>query len=58
MNYSTVAHLLLEKTFQVQDMLRWTALIRGHKGEESRYVAFMIYFVNFWNKLVMARIFM
>ena len=33
------------KTFQVRDLLRWTVLIRGRKGEESRPVAFIIVFV-------------
>ena len=33
------------KTFQVWDMCQWVALMRGHKGEESRRVAFIITFV-------------
>ena len=40
-----VAHPIWEKTFQVRDMCRWTVLIRGRKGEESRRVAFIITFV-------------
>ena len=35
------------KTFQVQDMRRWAALIRDLKGEKSRLVAFIILFVKF-----------
>ena len=35
------------KKFQVRDMQRWAALIRDCKGEESRFVSFIIFFINF-----------
>ena len=35
------------KTFQVQDIRRWAALIRDCKGEENRLMALIILFVNF-----------
>ena len=59
-NYSTGrGSPYMEKTFKVQDIRRWAALIRDRKGEESQHVASMIYFLlNFWNKLVLACIFM
>ena len=40
-----VAHPIQGKTFQVRDMRRWTVLNRGHKGEESERVTFIITFV-------------
>ena len=40
MNYSTGhGSPYTGKMFQVRDMCRWTTLIRGRKGEESRLVA-------------------
>ena len=42
-----IALLGMGKTFQVWDIRRWTALIRDHKGEESRLVAFITHFVKF-----------
>ena len=48
MNYSTGRDsLYMKKTFQVRDIPQWAALIRDRKGEESRLVAFIIYFKFF-----------
>ena len=37
---------LYRKTFQVQEIHRWTVLIRGRMSEESRFVAFRNHFVK------------
>ena len=42
-----VAHTLYGKIFQVRVIRRWTALIRGCKGEERQHVAFIINFEIF-----------
>ena len=42
---------LYKKTFQVRDIRRWTALIRGRKVEESRLVAFTTPFVKFFEQI-------
>ena len=45
-NYSTEhGSPYMGKTYPVRDTGWWSVLIRGHKGEESRRVAFIITFV-------------
>ena len=47
----------LGKTFQVQGVHWWMALIRGHNSEESRVVALYHFCKDARNKLVLACIF-
>ena len=44
---------LYGKTFQVQGLHQWTALIRGQEVEESRPVADIVLFVKLWKELVL-----
>ena len=45
---------LYGKTFQVQGIHRWTALIRGREVEESRPMAGIVLFVKIWKEIVLA----
>ena len=44
---------LYGKIFQVQDVHRWAALIRGRNCEEGQHVALINFFVKLWNNLVL-----
>ena len=44
---------LYGKTFQMNGIHQWMALIRGHNCEEGRRVALINFFVKLWNNLIL-----